>query len=383
MKQAVMFGAGNIGRGFIGGLLAQSGYEIVFADVNQAMLDALNETKGYTIFVCDTVCSEQTVEHVSALHSADSALVDAIADAELVGTAVGLGILPRVAPTIAKAIAKRQELAMTSNLNVIACENAIRASSQLKASVYEHLSADQKAYADQYIGFPDCAVDRIVPPVTNERMVDVSVEAFYEWSVEQSAFAGEVPTVEGMHLVDDLMAYIERKLFTLNTGHAVTAYLGSIKGYETLQESFKDPAINAFVRDTMAESGAGLVQKHGFDPAAHAAYIEKIAARFQNDYLVDVVDRVGRSPKRKLASTDRLVSPLMTAKGFGLPYQHLVVGIGAALCYTNGEDPESVEVQETLATQGFMAGVSTLTGIEDAGLLNEIYSAYLALKTLS
>lgn len=382
MKQAVMFGAGNIGRGFIGGLLAQSGYQIVFADVNQAMLDALNETKGYTIYICDNQCSEQVVEHVSGIHSADPALVDAVAQSELVTTAVGLTILPRIAPSIAQAIVKREKDGVTTPLNIIACENAIRASSQLKEAVYQNLTTEQQAYADKTVGFPDCAVDRIVPPVTRERMVDVSVESFYEWSVEQSGFCGDIPKVEGMHLVDDLMAYVERKLFTLNTGHAITAYLGYLKGYSTVLESFQDPKIESFVRDTMAESGKGLIQKHGFDPKAHADYINKIAARFQNSFLVDLVDRVGRSPVRKLAPSDRLVSPLMTAKGFGLPYNHLVVGIAGALSYNNPEDPESVEVQEKLKTEGFTSAVSALTGITEAPLLQEIHTAYLALQAM-
>ncbi len=382
MKKAILFGAGNIGRGFIGGLLAQSGYHVTFADVNQEILDALNASKGYTIHICDVEQSQQEITGVSAIHSADPALVDEIAQAEVIATAVGLTILPRIAGTIAKGIAQRQAAGSTQHLNIIACENAIRASTQLKAAVYTHLDEAGTAYAEEFVGFPDCSVDRIVPPVRNERLVDVSVEAFYEWNVEQASFKGEIPAITGMNLADNLMAYIERKLFTLNTGHAVTAYLGSLKGYKTVQESFQDEAIQAFVRQTMAESGRGLSQKHGFDFEAHLAYIDKISKRFQNQYLVDEVDRVGRSPLRKLAPSDRLAMPLMTAKGFGLPYSHLAVGMAAALLYNNPADQESVDLQQKIQSLGVIPALTEISGIDDQAVLNQVYSAYLALQAV-
>ncbi len=383
MKQAVLFGAGNIGRGFIGGLLAKSQYHVTFADVNQEILNAINEEKGYTIHICDEVCQEERITNVSAIHSADEQLIEVLAEAEVVATAVGLTILPRIAPTIAKAIARRQGEGSTQYLNIIACENAIRASTQLKEAVYTHLEGEAIAYADQYVGFPDCSVDRIVPPVHNEKLVDVSVEAFYEWNVERASFKGEIPNIEGMNLADDLMAYIERKLFTLNTGHAVTAYLGSLKGYETVQESFMDPAIQSFVRGTMEESGAGLAQKHGFDPEAHRAYIEKICKRFQNVYLVDEVDRVGRSPLRKLAPSDRLAMPLMTAKGYGLPYTHLAVGMAAAMHYQNPADEESVALQQRIQEEGVIPALRTISAITDDDVLHQVYAAYMALGAMA
>ena len=141
------------------------------------------------------------ITNISGVNSTTPECVDIIANADLVTTAVGLVILPRIAPTIAAAIEKRAASGNKNPMNMIACENAIRASSQLKKAVYERLSDEGKAYADQFVGFPDCAVDRIVPPVKSENFIDVVVESYYEWDVERSGFVGEIPQIPGMTLL--------------------------------------------------------------------------------------------------------------------------------------------------------------------------------------
>ncbi|MDO4474405.1 MAG: mannitol-1-phosphate 5-dehydrogenase [Eubacteriales bacterium] len=376
MKKAVQFGAGNIGRGFIGALLSQSGYHVVFADVVEAVINKVNEDKGYTVHIMDVECEEQKIENISGVNSTKPEAIDEIATADIVTTAVGLVILPRIAPTIAAAIEKRMEMGLKEPMNMIACENAIRGTSQLRKAVYENLSEEGKAFADEYVGFPDCAVDRIVPPVRIENSIDVVVERYFEWDVEKSGFKGEIPEIKGMTLVDDLMAYIERKLFTLNTGHCITAYLGTLRQIPTIDQAIADEEIYAIVSAAMKESGAGLIKKHGFDADKHAAYIEKIIGRFKNPHLKDDVTRVGREPLRKLSPTDRLIKPLMTATGFGLPVDHMLTGVGAALHYNNPEDKQSVELQEKIKANGVKATVAEITGIEDEKIIDAIVAEY-------
>lgn len=382
MKTAIQFGAGNIGRGFIGMLLSQAGYHVTYADVNTAVVDKINADGAYTVHVMDVTCEDVPITNISAINSTTPEMVDAIADADLITTAVGLVILPRIAPTIAQGIAKRKVNGCTEALNIIACENAIRASSQLKEAVYNALNDEEKAYCDQYIGFPDCSVDRIVPPVKSENFIDVVVENYYEWNVEKASFKGEIPQITGMNLADNLMAYIERKLFTLNTGHAITAYLGTLKGLKTIDEAIADEKIYAIVHAAMKESGDGLIRKHGFDTEAHYHYIDKIIGRFKNPYLKDDVTRVGREPLRKLSPTDRLTKPMMTAYGYGLPVDHLILGMGAALHYNNPEDAQSVELQGKLKEKGLLDTVKEITGITDADLLARIIGAYDTVESM-
>ena len=376
MKKAIQFGAGNIGRGFIGAVLSEAGYHVVFADVNELVVNKINEDGKYTVAIMDTECTEQVITNISAVDSRSPELAKEIAQAQVVTTAVGLGILPRIAGALAAGIAERQAQGITDYLNVIACENGLRASSQLKEHVYSHLSDEQKAYADEYVAFPDCSVDRIVPPIKSENPIDVVVEKFYEWNVERASIKGELK-MEGMNLADNLIAYIERKLFTLNTGHAITAYLGKLKGLSTIADSIADEEIYTIVKAAMQESGEGLVAKYGFDHDAHFAYIDKIIGRFRNPHLQDDVTRVGREPLRKISANDRLIKPTMTAIEHGFSTPNLVRGIGAALHYNNPEDPQSVQLQQAIAEVGVAKAFEQFSGVSaDSELAAQVLAAY-------
>ncbi len=375
--KAIQFGAGNIGRGFIGAVLSQAGYELVFADVVEELLGQINTRKEYTVHVSDHNSYDIPVKGVRAVNSGSSEAVSEIADADIITTAVGLRILKFVAPTIAKGLAARMAAGVEKPLNIIACENGLRATSQLKELVMAQLEPEVAAWVPAHVGFPDAAVDRIVPPVRCEVPLDVAVEEYFEWDVERSSFVGPVPDIAGMTPVDNLLAYVERKLFTLNTGHATAAYLGKIKGINTIGECVADPEILSNVKAAMQQSGEGLVRKFGFDHDAHFAYIEKILRRFSNPYLRDECDRVGREPLRKLSPNDRIILPLLTAKGFGLPYDKLVLAAGAALHFDNPQDPQSVEMLASIKDLGLEATISKYTGIAASDpLVVEIAAAY-------
>jgi mannitol-1-phosphate 5-dehydrogenase len=376
MKKAIQFGAGNIGRGFIGAVLSEAGYHVVFADVNELVVNKINEDGKYTVAIMDTECTEQVITNISAVDSRSPELAKEIAQAQVVTTAVGLGILPRIAGALAAGVAERQAQGVTEYLNVIACENGLRASSQLKDHVYSHLTDEQKAYADEYVAFPDCSVDRIVPPIKSENPIDVVVEKFYEWNVERASIKGDLQ-MEGMNLADNLIAYIERKLFTLNTGHAITAYIGKLKGLSTIADSIADEEIYTIVKAAMQESGEGLVAKYGFDHDAHFAYIDKIIGRFRNPHLQDDVTRVGREPLRKLSANDRLIKPTMTAIEHGFATPNLVLGIGAALHYNNPEDPQSVQLQQAISEVGVAKAFEQFSGVPaDSELAAQVLAAY-------
>ena len=243
MMEAVHFGAGNIGRGFIGETLAANGFKINFVDVNETIINALNQRGEYTITLAAPGEKKIHVDNVDGLNNAKDpeAVVKAIAQADLVTTAIGPKILPIIAPLIAQGLQARDAANNHQALDVIACENMIGGSQSLKKSVYEHLDDAGKTFADTYVGFPNAAVDRIVPQQKHDDPLAVSVEDFKEWVVDESQMKNKDLKLKTVDYVPDLEPYIERKLFSVNTGHATTAYTGKYLGYTTIGDAIKDP----------------------------------------------------------------------------------------------------------------------------------------------
>jgi mannitol-1-phosphate 5-dehydrogenase len=380
---AVHFGAGNIGRGFIGNLLYHSGYETCFVDVNGEIVDLLNEKKEYRVVLAEPEQSEVTVKNVRAINSAlnPEQVIDAIAEADLVTTAIGPNILPFITDLLAAGLRKR--LAVTDKpLNIIACENMIGGTSFLKEKLFEKLTTEEKAQFEQRFGFPDSAVDRIVPNQVNEDKLMVKVEPFYEWVVEETKIVGERPVIKGITYVQELVPYIERKLFTVNTGHALAAYFGYYFGMETINSTMENRQVSELVEGALKESGAFLVKKYGFNSEEHNKYIQKIIGRFSNSYIVDEVTRVARSPIRKLGPNDRLVSPARQyAEVIGEEPTYLMKGIAAALLYDFQGDAEAVQVQTVIHQQGLKAAIAKFTQLDPtSSLFTGIVEQYNQLK---
>ncbi|TKI07265.1 mannitol-1-phosphate 5-dehydrogenase [Martelella alba] len=381
--KALHFGAGNIGRGFIGKLLADAGIEVVFADVNQIVLDALNARHQYEVHVVGEQARIDKVNNVSAVHSGSPDVAALIASVDLATTAVGPQILEKIAPGVAQGLIKRHDAGNTRPLNIIACENMVRGTSQLKQHVYKALPEHYRNWVDEHIGFVDSAVDRIVPPAEagNQDPLAVTVETFSEWIVDKTQFKGEPPTIAGMELTDNLMAFVERKLFTLNTGHAITAYLGQLAGHRTIREAILDPQVRQVVKGAMEESGAVLINRYGFDPEKHAAYINKILQRFENPYLHDDVERVGRQPLRKLGAGDRLIKPLRGTLEYGLRHDNLMKGIAAAMRYHSDQDPQAQEWAALLEKSGPEAALAQVSGLEkDSEVVRQVVTIYNAMQ---
>ncbi|MCS5732594.1 mannitol-1-phosphate 5-dehydrogenase [Herbiconiux daphne] len=362
--KAVHFGAGNIGRGFVGLILHDAGYELVFADVNAELIDALAASTSYDVHAVGENSSTRTVTDYRALNSAsdEAGVIAEIASADIVTTAVGPNILKFVAPVIAKALEQRD--AGLPPLTVMACENAINATDVLRGEVATRLEGGEAASALSRAVFANTAVDRIVPNQEPGAGLDVTVEDFFEWAIEAGPFGGNPPVIPDAHFVPDLAPYIERKLFTVNTGHATTAYYGYIEGATTLADALSIPEVFLEVKAVLAETKALLVAKHEFDPAVQEAYLEKNLVRFANPYLTDTPERVGRQPLRKISRHERFIGPAAELAERGLPTAALLRAVGAALRFDATSDPQSAELAELLGRLSPEEFAQQVSGIE-------------------
>lgn len=358
--KAVHFGAGNIGRGFVGLMLHEAGYEVVFADVADALISQLASASSYDVHEVGENPAVKTVDGFRALNSStqEDAVVEEISTADVVTTAVGPHILKFVAPVIARGLAAREP--SLPPLQVMACENAINATHLLEVEVRAAWD-DSAADLDSVAVFANTAVDRIVPNQEPGQGLDVTVETFYEWVIDRTPFGDHVPVIPGATFVDELGPYIERKLFTVNTGHASAAYFGYAAGLEKISEAMADPSVAAKVRAVLEETKELLVAKHGFVEAEQEAYVQKILSRFSNPYLPDTVVRVGRAPLRKLGRHERFVGPAAELAERGVAPVALLEAMSAALRFDDGSDDEAVELANMLSELDAAAAVERIT----------------------
>lgn len=376
--KALHFGAGNIGRGFVGVLLHEAGYELVFSDVAAPLIEALNSQDSYTVHEVGENPRDVEVTGFSGINSAEdpAGLHEQILTADMITTAVGPTVLKIIAPTIAEGLRARAE-AGGSKVPVMACENAINATDGLAEAI-------RAVYpqVDSIAVFANTAVDRIVPQQAPGQGLDVTVETYYEWAVESTPFAGSTPEVPGITWVEDLAPYITRKLFTVNTGHAATAYFGREAGISRISEALQDPDVHAKVGAVLSETKALLVEKFGFPEEVQQAYVNKILTRFTNPHLPDTAERVGRAPLRKISRHERFIGPAAELAETGHQPQALVEAVAAALAFDDPGDPESVRLQEQLAAarghgERVRALVTELTGIgEKHPLFPALHAAF-------
>ena len=379
--KALHFGAGNIGRGFIGLILRQNGYSLTFADISDNLIDAIQKNHEYDVLIADATGRVIHVDGVDAVHNVKEAdrLKMLVQDVDLITTAVGPAIIPIIARTLTDGIRTRLSKENPRPLNIIACENAIGATDLLKDALLQTLSDEEKQKAAALIGFPNSAVDRIVPAQSNPNPLDVRVEPFFEWVIEEKKLKGDLPRIEGVHYVDSLQPFIERKLFTVNTGHAATAYLGLANGFTTVSDAIADPRIEAEVRGVLSETSHYITTFYGFDAAEHQAYVDTILSRFKNPHISDDLVRVARSPLRKISRSDRFVGPALKLLDMGVRPVYLAKALAAALRFRSEGDRESVELTDFVASQGVRAALIRYSSLDaDSPLIDLVEAAYRA-----
>ena len=383
--QAVHFGAGNIGRGFIAVQLHKSNYHTTFIDVNGHVIDEINRRQEYQVKLAADISETYNITDISGINSVNhpDQVVQAIVEADLITTAVGPNVLKMISKLVSQGLRER----IKSNkrpLNLVACENMIGGSSFFKEKVYEHINEEEQHEFNRLFGFPNAAVDRIVPNQTNDDLLFVSVEPYFEWVVEVPPIKGDIPPIEGVTYVNDLLPYIERKLFTVNTGHAVPAYIGYSYGYKTIVEAMNDGRINELIKGVLRESGEALIRTYELDREEHEQYTRNIIERFKNPLISDEINRVARGPIRKLGYNDRLIRPaMMYYNTVDKAPVYLAKIMAAVLDYRNDEDEEAVLLKEKIENSDYRTAFIEISGLESQHPLVEAVMNELSIKKIN
>jgi mannitol-1-phosphate 5-dehydrogenase len=323
MKQAVIFGAGNIGRGFIGALLGQAGYRVTFIDVAAGLIENLNRSGSYPVRIVSSEGHEdQVVRHVSAIDAHDAeAVAEAVAGADLAATAVGANNLVRIAPGLAAGLARR--LARTdAPLNILICENLMHADQVLARHLKEALDpADHPAF-ERRVGLVETSIGRMVPIQTPDMQdgdpLRVCVERYGFLPVDKAAFKGEIPDIPRLVPFEPFAYYIKRKLYLHNMAHAICAYLGAYAAQSLISEAIDQAEIRLIVQRAMLSGARALARVYQMPLEPLLEHSDDLLRRFGNAALKDTCDRVGADPKRKLMPEDRLVGAALFCQQAGV-----------------------------------------------------------------
>ena len=334
--KAVMYGGGNIGRGFIGMLLSASGYEVTFVDVVEAVINTLNTEHTYPVRIISNEGHQDiNVQNVSAVNGNDvTAVAEAIAQADIMATAVGVNVLKFIIPNLVAGIRLRKERGCPP-FNIIICENLMDANKVIEGMLKAHLTEEEQAWFDENIGLVEASIGRMVP-VQTEEMKDgnplrVCVESYGYLPVDKDAFKGEIPQIKNMVPFSPFDFYLKRKLYIHNMGHATCAYLGDLLGLEYIYEAIDVDEVYIIVKNAMQESAQALAKKYGVELADILKHITDLLYRFTNAALRDTCKRVGGDPNRKLSPQDRLIGSSSLALQTGIVPAYIAIGAAAGL----------------------------------------------------
>lgn len=380
--KAVHFGAGKIGRGFIAELLHDTGYEIVFVDVNEAVNKELNQYHNYYLYVIEEEYKRKEIDKVSALSpiTQPEEVAEAIVEADLVTTAVLADNFPKIAKNMAQGLKARLE-AGKERINVIPCENAILCGDMLKKEILATGILTEEEL-DRVAAVPNTAVDRMVFGTDRDGRDGIEIGRDHELVIEKDKLTDpEKEPIKGAEYTDNLQKFLERKLYVINCGHAWSGYMAHLMGYEIIQDYFAKEENVEMTKNVMMEVAALIEKKHGFTQKEMEEYVQFALNRFLTPGITDTVERISRAPIRKLGANDRLVGPASQCEEMGLPNHLLLKGIAAAFLFDVKTDEQSVELLAYVNENGIEKEIPHFTGIkEDSRMFGEIVKNYNALK---
>lgn len=335
MPKLVQYGAGNIGRSLIAQLFSKAGYEVVFIDIDERIIDALNRERKYLIQIKDEKPEEIWVENVRGVNGKDKeAVIEEIATTDIMATAVGANTLPYIYEIIAEGIKRRKY-----PLNIIICENLRYMSRIFRENLLNYLP--EGFPIDESVGLIETTIGKMVPIMPEEiKSKDpllVWAEAYNTLYVAKDGFVGEIPNIEGIIPRENFNAYVDQKLFIHNLGHAITAYLGYLVDPQNkyIWNAINNEVVQGIVEAAMWESGHALIYEYPseFDEKSQRLYIDDLIKRFGNTYLGDTIYRVGRDIRRKLGFNERLIGAALLDLKHKITPRYTALGIAAAFMF--------------------------------------------------
>ena len=376
IMNAVMYGAGNIGRGFIGALFSGAGYKVTFIDAAENIVNALNEKGSYPVkLLSNDETEEITITGITAINSVNEReVMDCIAKADIMATAVGVREIPSIAPIIAGGLKKRFQFNAVP-LNIIICENLINADKYLAELIKKNLNENEIKLLEEQVGFVEASIGRMAPRQTPDmqegNILRICSEKYAFLPVNKDAFKSNIPEIKGIVPFHNFDFFIQRKFFIHNMGHALCAYMGLLLGETYIADTAARADVLFIVQNAMLESAEALHKKFNVELHDMADHIKDLIFRFNNRALKDTCKRVGADTERKLGSADRFIGAINCCMEQGITPAFISIGAAAAIhCYLK----ENYLAQTEKNAKAILEAISKLEKSDAAALVLNMYN---------
>ena len=384
----VIWGAGKIGRGFIGDLFFQAGYQITFIDADKKLTESLGAQGFYTVFNLrsETDQEKKLIDHFSILHYEENERVQAALNStQLMAVVVFPLAFEDTAKRIAQHIEERRLKKDAPDLDIILCANIHHPEPRFRKLIDSFLSEEGKKYLKQNIGIAESLIIRMaVEPAEDMIKEDpfvVMTNGYRILTVDKTALKNKAPELKGIRLTENITAEEIRKMYTYNMIHAVYAYLGKMNNLTTVIEAIQDETIQSTALGALEEVSLGLQKELGFSEAEMNEWNREVLENMANPILKDSINRVGGDPKRKLQKNDRLIGPALLCRKNGIMPYYLTIAIACGYMFTNPEDSSSVEIQDYLKTYDIKNAVRRYSDIHyEVDLIQQVSEKYSKLK---
>jgi mannitol-1-phosphate 5-dehydrogenase len=372
-RKIVIFGAGRIGRSFIGQLFGCGGYKVVFIDVDPILVDLLNRRGCYRVVIKGDTTEEIVVPDVFAISARDRGkVVEAISTAGIMAISVGKNAIEKVIPVIAEGLLLRSINSPGVPLDIILAEN-MRSAADFTRDILK-MNLPSGFQIESLVGLIETSIGKMVPIIPSIELekdpLVVFSEPYNTLILDGKGFRSAVPDIKGLAPKSNIKAWVDRKAFIHNLGHASAAYYGHYLHPDAkyMFEILNDTEVLGFTKDVMLQSADILrtVYPDDFTTEDLIYHIDDLIERFRNKALQDTIYRVGQDLVRKLGADDRFMGSICLAMQCAKPCDKIIEAMSFGLFFKANDETGNMSTSDTI----FLEAVSK--DFESA-IINELH----------
>lgn len=365
MKSVIIFGAGKIGRGFIGRLFYDGGYDLFFADSDSTTVELLNREKKYRIDIAGKPEQSRYIPVKKCFNLADRReIIAEFEKTDIIVTSVGAPNIPSIIDTIKELLKIRKT---RSFINWFICENAYEPAKMIRARLMEDPDITFKDFVENMLGLVEtqilCSGMLPDPGILNSEPLALKMQDWSELPFDRDAIKGSLPEFPGAKPKSNFENELIRKIYTFNGLNGPICYVGWQSGYKYLHQAANAPELVSFIDRIQDESKFGLINEFGFDKAEQDKFHLLALTKYKDESLQDPIERNARNLKKKLGMKERLVGPALLCLKHSMLPEAYAIAIAAAIRYKGSDDEGTVEVMESLKRDGLAKTLCKYTGL--------------------